>query len=279
MLALATSLTLAAGCGAPAREARPGPGQTHETAPTGGGQTIEEAVKLCLVDSDTPRTDYPFIANYRCSDGSKPLGGDPMRGAAARLRNVGPGPDNHIVDLYEIPCASGRVRVFVDAYHCGPGVDLEVDPNRLTKAQLAKFAKGIRSLHDDPSSDRAKSIRRDFVVWMTETPQLTVVLCGNVASLLPEGDPHPYAGELAISLGAAVIEDGRDPADPIGTHVAALEGLLRYYAAVVREEGRKARNPKLDTLVEMARDKSFRDRIAALVKGCDTRRMGVRAAP
>src|SRR6188472_3924704 len=95
-LAVAISLALGAGCGAPARDARPGSGQPQQTpdaAPTRGGQTIEDAVKLCLVDSATPRTDYPFIANYRCSDGSRPLGGDPMRGAAARLRNVGPGPD------------------------------------------------------------------------------------------------------------------------------------------------------------------------------------------
>jgi hypothetical protein len=276
-LAVAIGLTLGAGCGAPAREGPAVPEKAPQAAPARGGHTIEEAVQLCLVDGDTPRTDYPFIANYRCSDGSMPLGGDPRRGARARLRNVGPGPDQHVVDLYEIPCPSGPVRVFVDGYHCGPGVDVEVDPNHLTKAQLARFARGIRALHDDPSSERARSIRREFVAWMMQTPQLTIVLCGGVTSLLPEGEPR-YGGELAVSLGAAVIEDGGDPADPVKTNVAALEGLLRYYAAVVREEGPKARTPKLDALAAMSRGGMLRDRVATVVKGCDTRQMGVRPA-
>src|SRR5262245_39105923 len=147
LVAVAIGFTLSAGCGAPAREGPSGPGKAQQAEPTRGGHTVDDAVQLCLMDSDTPRTDYPFIANYRCSDGSMPLGGDPMRGAAARLRNIGPGPDKHIIDLCEIPCPSGPVHIYVDGYHCGPGVNLEVDPNRLTLAQLKKIAQGMRAIH------------------------------------------------------------------------------------------------------------------------------------
>src|SRR5689334_428254 len=115
MLVVAIGLALASGCGgAPARETAREVQQTpQEKTPqekpkqaeppgggqTSGGQTIEDAVKLCLGDDNVPRTDYPFIANYRCSDGSVPLGGSPARGARARVGNVGAGPDKHIIDL------------------------------------------------------------------------------------------------------------------------------------------------------------------------------------
>lgn len=65
-----------------------------------------------------PRTDYSFVANWQCSDGRRPLNGVEMDGARARLGSVGAGPDGHVVDLYQIPCSSGPVRIYVDAYHC-----------------------------------------------------------------------------------------------------------------------------------------------------------------
>src|SRR5262245_39763609 len=42
------------------------------------------------------RSDYQFVADTRCRDGSRPLGGDRHAGGGARLGNVGQGPDGHI---------------------------------------------------------------------------------------------------------------------------------------------------------------------------------------
>ncbi|MDQ3035853.1 MAG: hypothetical protein M3Y87_25845, partial [Myxococcota bacterium] len=70
--------------------------------------------------------------DFQCPGGSNPLGGDPAAGAAARSGSVGqhtvtgpgtgdPMMDMHVVDLYEVPCPSGPVQVYVCMYHCAPG--------------------------------------------------------------------------------------------------------------------------------------------------------------
>ena len=61
------------------------------------------------------------------ADGSTPLHGDPHAGAAARLGSSGSHQegggieDSHIVDIYEVPCPSGPVTLYVCLYHCPPG--------------------------------------------------------------------------------------------------------------------------------------------------------------
>lgn len=71
-----------------------------------------------------PRDSYYYVATeFRCPDGSNPLNGDLRAGHDARLGNVGENSSGHIIDLYQIPCASGAQRVYVDMYICPPGVN------------------------------------------------------------------------------------------------------------------------------------------------------------
>ena len=66
-----------------------------------------------------PRDSYRYVAaEFRCPDGSNPLGGDEMAGRNARTGNVGANQTGHIIDLYQVPCATGPVDVFVDMYGC-----------------------------------------------------------------------------------------------------------------------------------------------------------------
>ncbi len=114
-------------------DAESGPGATgEESAATTGvapgasaaGQTLQNPLKACGGSES-----YAMVARHRCSDGSMPLGGDPQAGAGARRGSVGShvrtsGVDptaSHIVDLYEVPCPSGPVQVFVCLYHCPNG--------------------------------------------------------------------------------------------------------------------------------------------------------------
>jgi hypothetical protein len=273
-----------AACGGPASTVREDPSPAQRQQPqqissqqgvVGSGRSIADAVQLCHMNGGPGRTDYPYIASYRCADGSVPLGGDPERGARARLGNVGPGPDGHVVDLYEIPCATGPVRIHVDAYHCGAAADTTIDMMRLSRAQLAGLAQGIRRLHADPSSVEATAMRRDLILWTMQTQQLSVVVCEGIGPLVPHGDSSPYMVELMLSLAAAVAEDGRDPADPVGVYVAGIQGLLVYYRAVLAQQGPAARDPQLDALAAMAQDGTLRGRLAQIMSGCDMRRLGV----
>jgi len=206
---------------------------------------------LCHMNGGAGRTDYAFVANWRCSDGRAPLGRSSERGARARVGNVGAGPDGHVVDLYEIPCSSGPVRIYVDGYHC-PGVSTEQDIRRLTLSQLSDFAQMIRSLHRDPSSARAQDFRVQLIEWATTTPQLTVAFCPAVAALVPSAEGMPYMAELLLAYAASIIEDGRPQADPVRTTELALAGVVVFYEARLAEDP-SAADPLLDTLRAAAR--------------------------
>lgn len=112
----------------PIGAATPPPRGTVAGAPGSGavGGDREHPVPACGAMES-----YLYVAGqFQCPGGGNPLGGDPRAGARARLGNVGPhahGPerdpmmDAHIVDLYEVPCPSGAVQVYVCLYHCPPG--------------------------------------------------------------------------------------------------------------------------------------------------------------
>lgn len=87
--------------------------KAEPAAKEGVGSDKENPVMRC-----GPRDSYVFVAEYKCSDGSQPLGGDPRAGGAARKGNVGANSKGHIIDLYEIPCSNGPVEVYVDMYGC-----------------------------------------------------------------------------------------------------------------------------------------------------------------
>ncbi len=94
------------GCGAskPAAESAPSAER---------GRTIDDPVMTCgALES------YQYVARYRCPDGTTPLGGDPKQGARARLGSDFVKATNHHVDLYEVPCSGGAVRLYVDLYGC-----------------------------------------------------------------------------------------------------------------------------------------------------------------
>lgn len=65
-----------------------------------------------------PVDSYRQVSEYRCRDGSQPLGGDPGAGQQARAGNVGPNSTGHIIDLYEVRCPEGTVQIYVDMYGC-----------------------------------------------------------------------------------------------------------------------------------------------------------------
>jgi hypothetical protein len=113
----------------------PPPPQEHAALPVPGtGGDREHPVPTC-----GPLESYVYVArDFQCPGGGNPFGGDPAAAQAARRGSVGAhaysGPrtgdfvmDAHIVDVYDVPCASGRTPVYVCMYHCaseplaGPG--------------------------------------------------------------------------------------------------------------------------------------------------------------
>jgi hypothetical protein len=78
------------------------------------GRSAEQPVVTC-----GPEQSYAYVASrFQCPSGTNPLGGDVDRGRSAR-RGAIPSPHNaHILDVYDVPCSSGNVAVYVDMYGC-----------------------------------------------------------------------------------------------------------------------------------------------------------------
>ena len=87
------------------------PGQPAPDA--GSGANPEDPIMAC-----GPADSYRRVAEYRCPDGTQPLGGDPSDGGRARVGNVGANSRGHVIDLYRIPCPAGAQEIYVDMYGC-----------------------------------------------------------------------------------------------------------------------------------------------------------------
>lgn len=189
--------------------------------------------------------DYALIANYQCPDGRVPLRGDVHAGGLARLRNIGPGPDGHIVDEYEVPCQPA-VRVYIDAYHCP--VQVELDPNNYPDDVLARLADVVREVAPHPFVPRADVIRREMIGWMNQSPQVEPQLCEAIGEILPD-DSYQYSDDIVeqfLAEFAASTIDGqllqRIPNDVVGIHLRAIESTLIPYDVIVQERGPVAQN-------------------------------------
>jgi hypothetical protein len=106
---LALGLVLA-GCGGSGKGAdEPG----SEPAATSGG-SLEQPIATC-----GPMDSYEFVANrFQCPNGPNPFRGDPKRAAESRRGSSTSPKTGHPIDVYEVPCASGNVEVYVDLYSC-----------------------------------------------------------------------------------------------------------------------------------------------------------------
>lgn len=267
LTAAATIVLLLVACGGGAPRA-----ETSASASSGrSGATPEEAVQLCHDQGGPQRTDYAFVASYRCPDESVPLGFDPERGAAARLGNVGQGPDGHILDLYEVPCSGRPVRIYVDGYHCADR-SVDIDPNNLSPTQLLHMASQARALETVPFDPRAVELRESLAAWMVGSPQVRIPRCDGIRDAVAHREyEHGRAlfMQLVASMGAAAIEAEHAPRDmPIDVELEGVLAALRLHDAIVAERGPGAADPALADLVRARDEGTLRDRVRALSEQC-----------
>lgn len=240
------------------------------------GATPEDAVQLCHDRGGPRRTDYSFIASYTCPDGTVPLSFDPARGANARLRNVGAGPDGHVLDLYEVPCPGGPVRIYVDAYHC-PGQDVEIDPQNLSVRQrlhMAALARSVEAVVFDP---RADALREELAALMHGSTQFGPRPCGAIVDAVAHRD-YEHGRllflQLVASMGGAAVE-AEGQVERARLELAGVLGALRLHDTIVAQRGPSAADPALRELVRLREQGELADHVRALSARCDQPRMGL----
>lgn len=252
LLALAT--LLAPGCGRRSKQPPPTPptaGATEgerlfddnrvESRLGGAGGSLKSPVPRC-----GPQDSYYYVASeFRCPGGGNPLEGDAQAAARARAGSVGPDARGHMIDVYEVPCPSGKVDVYVDMYGCEAmqqelARDVAVqDPQQLD----VKFAAG----QYDEVSSRCEALADD-------APGMTLFHCG------------VYAPAIALRSGdveRAVASAGRTcqsypPVGPRSTvrvdvTVAIVDAIARMWVAdkVPADEGGKRLAKLLPKLLEV----------------------------
>lgn len=65
-----------------------------------------------------PKESYAYVSRFQCPDGTTPLDGDIERGRVARRGSLKSPTGPHMLDVYDVPCASGAQEVYVDMYGC-----------------------------------------------------------------------------------------------------------------------------------------------------------------
>jgi hypothetical protein len=131
----------------------------------------------------------------------------------------------------------------------------------------------IEALETDPLGPRSKDLRAALLYWLTEVPDLTVVLCPDV---LGEMDKFgKYEGELTTQLsfsqaGFLLRNPSGDPRS-VPAQLAGAVGTLRAYQAMLKADP-KARSKVLDELLQKQENGDLEAHVTKGWKVCEARR-------
>jgi hypothetical protein len=121
-----------------------------------------------------------------------------------------------------------------------------------TAEERATAVKLARLLENDPLDPHAKDARQWFTVWLIAVPDITVSACGDLLGPTPRS-AKKYSSELMVqalySSAAFMIEHPEKVQDKVAIHQAGLEGTLKAYASI-RKQQPKYDGPLLNDLQE-----------------------------
>ncbi len=121
----------------------------------------------------------------------------------------------------------------------------------------------VAHLEQDPFATGARAERQWLTAWLSDVSDISVTLCTEFFPSLATGFGK-YGAELAVqsafSMAAFIIEHPDAAKDETARYVAAVNGTLRTYESMRRQE-QGVRWPELDRLLAV-RD---RDQLAAFV--------------
>lgn len=133
------------------------------------------------------------------------------------------------------------------------------------------FLNNARLLEQQPFNKNARDAREWGFKWLIDTDQVSVVLCSETMSLIPE-KKNKFKSELTMqfTFGQAVfkLENADKKDDEAAAQLAGIESMLRTYEKIVIEND-KARNTELDGLV--AKQKSGELKAIVDSKKCDSK--------
>jgi hypothetical protein len=130
------------------------------------------------------------------------------------------------------------------------------------------FLINTRILEKKPFDPNANAARQWNFKWVSDTDQVSVVVCGESFKLIPE-KKNKFKGELLMQymfgMAAYKLENPDKKDDENAAQLAGVESMLRTYEVMVAEND-KAKNAELDALLVKQKNGELQKAIEAA--GC-----------
>lgn len=146
------------------------------------------------------------------------------------------------------PGARGQATVPAEA-----ALNVPVFPKgRLSPEQLAPVAEAIRRLEANPLAGDVMEARRNLLMWLMDSPDVTVRVCEHVWPAPPQSSETSgiTMTQFLFSSAGFIIEHPDQANDPVAVNLAGLQGALRTYELLKALRGNAAKNRDLEKLLE-----------------------------
>jgi len=198
---------------------------TSPGANKGTGRSVGNPVMTCGAQES-----YEYVATrFRCADASNPFAGDARLAAAARRGSQQSPSSSHLVDAYEVPCASGPEVVYVDLYGC---------PEQ--ERVLAELDQGVDRLLQNFGDGKFEAVIAECQSLGKDAPSGAVAWC---LGLVPASDyalGRDSEGLSRISKLCAPLP----PASPESDARAAVIALVMFCLGEANRTGHFERDPE-----------------------------------
>jgi hypothetical protein len=171
-------------------------------------------------------------------------------------------------------CCAVAITLFASACASSP----KPEPAKAAPAPAAAMPPGgretlavIRELQADPlrNDDDAKAKSTVVMRWLTESPDITVVLCGESLPLRQPAGPHDGALFIHLMFAQAAYQiehPGVAPKDE-AVLTAGLVGAMRVYRLLLAAHPEQ-RNPVWDELEAAERKGALSPHVRKVLQGC-----------
>jgi hypothetical protein len=170
--------------------------------------------------------------------------------------------------FFMVPGPGARAQVPVSAEAT---VNVPVFPSgRLSPEQLASVAAAIRRLEANPLAGDGVEARRNLLMWLTNSPDVTVEVCGDVAPMAGQGTEASSSVflQFVLSSAAFIIEHPDQAKDEVAVNLAGLQGALRTYKLLQARLGNEAKTRAMEELLERQEQGRLEAHVRAGVAKC-----------
>jgi len=128
----------------------------------------------------------------------------------------------------------------------------------------------IDTLEKHPNDPDARAARGKVMSWLTDAPDVTVKMCGDLlgdATKYTKDQSGDFLIQLAFSEAKFILENPAKAKDDHAVHLAGVEGMLRTYASMKKDDP-KLKIAPLESLAHMQAEQNLTEHVSKAVKKC-----------